>query len=301
VATLVRYTRLSERTVRTCLDRLAEAGIIREGDPDIVAAKIKRGDRRPQNWDLAMELVRDDLTDEDLITLERIYPGITDRVENARERGATDAPRSKPGDMNGVQLTHERGAAAAPEPYIEPSSNKRKSTNVLFRSDRRRPASRSDASRPSSKISARGRRASADDDIDPAKAVADAPPDPEPKRRADSSLSLVAYFYDRLKSTDTGARAIMTIPDPVNKRQMSIAFTRWKRDGITPDRIRAMIDAYAPDDGALRLRIPPWKDFLAQRAGLSTAVTEQKINDPTTQEFLDYWGPAAGVAPLLEN
>jgi hypothetical protein len=48
VATLVRYTGLSERTVRTCLDRRAAAGIIAPCDPDIVAARIKRPDRRPQ-------------------------------------------------------------------------------------------------------------------------------------------------------------------------------------------------------------------------------------------------------------
>jgi len=49
-ATLVRYTGLSERTVRTCLDRLEAEGIIRPCDPDIVAARIKRADRRPQGW-----------------------------------------------------------------------------------------------------------------------------------------------------------------------------------------------------------------------------------------------------------
>ena len=48
VATLVRYTGLSERTVRTCLDRLEAEGIIGPGDPDIVAARIKRADRRPK-------------------------------------------------------------------------------------------------------------------------------------------------------------------------------------------------------------------------------------------------------------
>jgi hypothetical protein len=52
VATLVRYTGLSERTVRTCLDRLEAGGIIARCDPDIVAARIKRADRRPQGWDL---------------------------------------------------------------------------------------------------------------------------------------------------------------------------------------------------------------------------------------------------------
>ena len=48
VATLVRYTGLSERTVRSCLDRLAAEGIISPCDLDIVAARIKRADRRPQ-------------------------------------------------------------------------------------------------------------------------------------------------------------------------------------------------------------------------------------------------------------
>jgi DNA-binding transcriptional regulator PaaX len=53
VATLVRCTGLSERTVRTCLDRLEAQGIIRTCDPDIVSARIKRADlRRPLGWDL---------------------------------------------------------------------------------------------------------------------------------------------------------------------------------------------------------------------------------------------------------
>jgi Helix-turn-helix domain len=45
VATLVRYTGPSERTARTCLDRLAAEGIIAPCDPGIVAAGIKRADR----------------------------------------------------------------------------------------------------------------------------------------------------------------------------------------------------------------------------------------------------------------
>src|SRR5258708_18658095 len=61
VATVVRYTGLSERTVRTCLDRLEAAAIISPCDPDIVAARIKRADRRPQGWDLSLSLARDDL------------------------------------------------------------------------------------------------------------------------------------------------------------------------------------------------------------------------------------------------
>jgi hypothetical protein len=152
VRTLIRYTCLSERTVQTALDRLEAAGIIRPCDPAIVAAKIKRADRRPQGWDLAMHLIRDDLDDEDLGALERQFPGLTARV--AAIRAAASPEPGDPEDgvqqlhpvaatpvdnategvqplhpapatgcnhrANGVQLPRERGAAVAPEPSFEP-------------------------------------------------------------------------------------------------------------------------------------------------------------------------------------
>ena len=153
VRTLVRYTDLSERTVRTALDRLAAEGIIQPCDPAIVAAKIKRVDQRPQGWDLAMHLVRDDLDHEDLAALERQFPGLTARVAVVRSAGGkgqddpdsgvqplhpaagtlvdngTDEvqllhPVPAPGCSccsNGVQPPQERGAAVAPEPSFEPS------------------------------------------------------------------------------------------------------------------------------------------------------------------------------------
>jgi DNA-binding Lrp family transcriptional regulator len=102
VRTLVRYTDLSERTVRTALDRLEAEGIIRPCDPAIVAAKIKRADQRPQGWDLAMQLVRDDLDDEDLAALERQFPGLTARVAILRTAGSLR--RDDPG--SGVQQLH---------------------------------------------------------------------------------------------------------------------------------------------------------------------------------------------------
>ena len=153
VATLIRYTRLSERTVRTSLDRLAAARIIRPCAPEIVAARIRRADRRPQGWDLDLTLIRDDLTDAEITILERQFPGLRDRIDLMRQ--ATPADHSAPDNgvqrlhpaperpvdnsshgvqpphpaggtgcnerTNGVQLTQPRGAAAAPEPYIEPS------------------------------------------------------------------------------------------------------------------------------------------------------------------------------------
>ena len=84
VKTLMRYTRKCERTVRTALDRLEAAGIIRPCDPAVVAAKVKRRDRRPQGWDLDMSLIRDDPDAEDLAALENQFPGLTARAAAAR-------------------------------------------------------------------------------------------------------------------------------------------------------------------------------------------------------------------------
>jgi len=139
--------------VRTALDRLEAEGIIGPCDPAIAAAKIKRADQRPQGWDLAMHLVRDDLDDEDLAALERQFPGLTARVAVLRASGSlrSDDPDTgvqrlhlvtgtpvdnvtdgvqllHPGPptgcnqrRNGVQPPHERGALVAPEPSFEPS------------------------------------------------------------------------------------------------------------------------------------------------------------------------------------
>jgi hypothetical protein len=86
VATLVRYTGLAERTVRTCLDRLAAADIIAPCDPAVVAARIKRADRRPQGWDLNLGLARDDLGDAAVAVLEHRFPGL--RVGRSTAAGA---------------------------------------------------------------------------------------------------------------------------------------------------------------------------------------------------------------------
>jgi helix-turn-helix protein len=151
VATLVRYTGLAERTVRTCLDRLAAEGIISPCDPGIVAARIKRADRRPQGWDLNLSLARHDLNDAAVAVLERQCPGLGARLAAAGQPGADsqadgvqsphpvatgEAVDNSPGGMrqlhpepgtgcnqraDGVQLARLRGAAVAPEPYKEPS------------------------------------------------------------------------------------------------------------------------------------------------------------------------------------
>jgi hypothetical protein len=105
VRTLVRYTDLSERTVRNALDRLEAEGTIQPCD----------------------------LEDEDLAALEkpvsrpyRPRPGSEEsRQRSARQGGATAAPRSPDGGATAAATgcSHFRngGAVVAPEPSIEPS------------------------------------------------------------------------------------------------------------------------------------------------------------------------------------
>lgn len=148
VATLVRYTGLSERTVRTCLDRLETEAIIRPCDPDIVAARIKRADRRPKGWDLDLTQIRADLSRTEVTTLQRQFHGLAARaaaiacpdadeapggvqsphpaepVENRVDEVRPLHPASATGcnpRTDGVQPAQPRGAGAAPEPSGEPS------------------------------------------------------------------------------------------------------------------------------------------------------------------------------------
>jgi hypothetical protein len=81
---LARCTRLSERTVRTSLDRLEAEGVIALGDPAAGAAWISRGDRRPQVWNLSLGYVRGDLTDADIAELEPGWPGLRQRAAAIR-------------------------------------------------------------------------------------------------------------------------------------------------------------------------------------------------------------------------
>jgi len=109
VATLVRYTRLSPRSVQYALRALEDLRLIARSDPDIVAAYLKRADRRPNGWDLA------------------IHSSIH-RVVHSRENGAqpvhpepADGVQTRP---DGVQTTTSRGARTAPEPSLNRPRNR---------------------------------------------------------------------------------------------------------------------------------------------------------------------------------
>lgn len=94
VSTICRYTCLSERSVRQHLDNLEQRGVIRRCDPKIVAAYIKRADRRPIGYDILINEVHE--------------------MQVVKQRGAGDA-------SNGVQEVQERGAGDAPKPNNKPS------------------------------------------------------------------------------------------------------------------------------------------------------------------------------------
>jgi hypothetical protein len=94
---LTRYTRLSERTVRTSLDRLEELKLITPASQTVVAAHVPRSDRRPKNWNLALHRVQ--------------------AVHPADQHGVQSPP-------NEVQRLPSRGAATAPETSFNHQGNR---------------------------------------------------------------------------------------------------------------------------------------------------------------------------------
>jgi hypothetical protein len=74
VATLVRYTGLSSGRCAPAWTGWRPRASSPLCDPDIVAARIKRADRRPEGWDLDLSLIRPDLTATEAAALERQFP-----------------------------------------------------------------------------------------------------------------------------------------------------------------------------------------------------------------------------------
>lgn len=108
VASLCEDTLLSESTIRRRLDELEEHGLIRRGNQEVVSAYIKREDRRPVCYELAME------------------------------RGVTQTPRADDNQQtgcqpegNGVSNSPERGVTVTPNPILK-SVNKPKSVKMTF-------------------------------------------------------------------------------------------------------------------------------------------------------------------------
>ncbi|MFD1049858.1 helix-turn-helix domain-containing protein, partial [Kibdelosporangium lantanae] len=109
VATLVRYTRLSERSVQNALRALEELGLILPSDPQIVAAYVKRADRRPNGWDLVIHNPIHSSVHNPVGGVQTLHPVGTHGVQTCR---------------HGVQTTTPRGADSAPEPSLNHPRNR---------------------------------------------------------------------------------------------------------------------------------------------------------------------------------
>lgn len=98
-ATLCRDSGLSERTIRSKLDLLADLSLISLGNQSLAIVTIRRADRRPTVWDLHLDR----------------GASLAPRVEPVNK---PDKPVGNSGDKigHGVQMAQERGAAAAPDP-----------------------------------------------------------------------------------------------------------------------------------------------------------------------------------------
>jgi len=108
VSTLVKYTRLSERSVQYALRALEELELIGTSDPEIVAAYVKRSDRRPRGWDLAMHRTSTPV-DNSVDGVQTVRPADQHGVQTRR---------------NGVQGTPSRGAELAPDPSLNRPKNR---------------------------------------------------------------------------------------------------------------------------------------------------------------------------------
>jgi hypothetical protein len=113
VATLVRYTRLSERSVQYALRNLEDLSLITPSDPDIVAAYVKRPDRRPQGWDLPVHNTIHS-------TIHNVVHTDGDGVHSLHPV-TSHGVQTRP---HGVQTTTSRGARLAPEPSLNHPKNR---------------------------------------------------------------------------------------------------------------------------------------------------------------------------------
>jgi len=99
--------------VRTCLDRLEADGVIPACDPDIIAARIKRADRRPQGWDLNLGMVRPDLSEADIVVLGAPVPRPC-RQPRGRVTAKHWSQPSTDSGTDGVQLPHPAPGTGGP-------------------------------------------------------------------------------------------------------------------------------------------------------------------------------------------
>jgi hypothetical protein len=103
VATLAEDTGLSQRAVQYKIRELERLGLIWPGNQLVAAAHIRRGDKRPCVYDLA-------------ITDDQLRP--QQAVHNPVDKPPNGVHHVHPVNGHGVQMTTERGAPRAPDPSL---------------------------------------------------------------------------------------------------------------------------------------------------------------------------------------
>ncbi|MFI0265660.1 helix-turn-helix domain-containing protein [Streptomyces luteogriseus] len=86
-------------------------------------------------------------------------------------------------------------------------------------------------------------------------------------------------------------------PAPVNRGALARNLSQWRRDGLTADTIRAMMQRYAAADFSRKPGKAPWTDFIAQRHRLLTASAKAQEARAMEEHRSDdaYWlGSMAG-------
>lgn len=124
IETLCRYTRLSESTVRRCLQRLLELGTIRLGDPDLRALRIRQKHRRPEVYDLAMT------------SPEGVSHGTGQPAADPVDNSADGVSYGHPKPSTGVSHQAERGVIPTenrPRMTPDPSLNQKKNRPARVR------------------------------------------------------------------------------------------------------------------------------------------------------------------------
>ncbi|WP_414501690.1 DnaT-like ssDNA-binding domain-containing protein [Zymobacter sp. IVIA_5232.4 C2] len=122
IATLIEYTKLSERTIRTKLRALEDMGVISKGNQKIAQALGYRPDRCPTVYDLHLDLG---------LEWEERAANLAPRDG----RGANGAATGGNLRRNGGQSTTERGATAAPETSFNHSLSVGNNARVDFDDD----------------------------------------------------------------------------------------------------------------------------------------------------------------------
>ncbi|BBG29992.1 pyocin large subunit [Zymobacter palmae] len=109
IATLMEYTKLSDRTIQQKLKKLLEMGIIKLGNQKVAQALGFRADRCPTVYDLCLELGFGDIKPRG------------EKSSGRRSRGEIHDTTGRNLQQNGVKSTTSRGEESSGETYLEPS------------------------------------------------------------------------------------------------------------------------------------------------------------------------------------